>query len=528
MLNFNGKLKGVTQKSNGNILLRLVINKSLRKYFNRVEFKKTYDINKYINLKEIIKDIENIKVDYEVIKEKYKMRVLTDSELQRLVDEFIVNNLNEDYEARINGSYTGSFGVGYVDGMNESPEDQALYALIGQLSELKEELADTNIKFSESILNTLLLKLNTSIDKLDVSSVNELQYNLKLASIEIVEEQLRRTTFKSKPKRIVKTKEPITLNNTLKRLTIEKAIIDYLEYYTDTNKTSQKTINEKEKALEYFLEVMKYIKIVYVEEIKKSDINTYVKKYLNCRPKAIGLIRNISFEDLVIGIDKDIFTESDNLSTNTINKQYQHINGFCNYLFDDGVITKRINQIKLEQELQNKEAFTLDEVGNITNYLKENNELYYKLFILYCLTGLRMNELLQSSILKEENTDILYFDVLGTKTDNARRMVPLHNKLIKINIDNQWLDELKNKYKNIKYISRKINELINDIVPEKSKTLYSTRHFFNTELLNTGVNKDIINKLVGHSDKKDLTVNTYGKNAFDLKVLKEAVDELKI
>ena len=131
--------KGITQKNNGNYSFRFAISKRLQPYFNRVEFKKTYDITKHLNFKEILNNVNNIKFQYEVIKDKIFMRTLSDTEIQDLVNEFIVNNLNEDYECRINGSYSGSFYSGHDTQSNKFPHEQVTnhLELLTQLSHIK-------------------------------------------------------------------------------------------------------------------------------------------------------------------------------------------------------------------------------------------------------------------------------------------------------------------------------------------------------------------------------------------------------
>lgn len=61
------------------------------------------------------------------------------------------------------------------------------------------------------------------------------------------------------------------------------------------------------------------------------------------------------------------------------------------------------------------------------------------MFMVYLLTGLRSNELWQSDIIEVDN--ILAFNVSGTKTKEAKRLIPLHSVLIDLEITKNWLDE---------------------------------------------------------------------------------------
>ena len=139
-----------------------------------------------------------------------------------------------------------------------------------------------------------------------------------------------------------------------------------------------------------------------------------------------------------------------------------------------------------------------------------------------------MEELWQSTIETEIDTNIIYFNVEGTKTKESNRKIPMHSELIKLGISQDWLSTLKSSYKNNKYLSRKINTIIREVINNQKKTLYSARHFFTTELLKADVGKSKIDKLVGHSDKKDLTTNTYGRNAFTLEILKIEIEKINL
>lgn len=49
-------------------------------------------------------------------------------------------------------------------------------------------------------------------------------------------------------------------------------------------------------------------------------------------------------------IDKNEIKEDEKIKPNSINKYYQRINGFINFLFTDGFIDKNIAQVKITQE----------------------------------------------------------------------------------------------------------------------------------------------------------------------------------
>lgn len=95
----------------------------------------------------------------------------------------------------------------------------------------------------------------------------------------------------------------------------------------------------------------------------------------------------------------------------------------------------------------------------------------------------------------------------------------MHSELIKLGISQDWLSTLKALIKIINTYLWKLYYHKGSYYNLEKNTL-SARHFFTTELLKADVGKSKFDKLVGHSDKKDLTTNTYGRNAFTLEILK--------
>ena len=222
--------KGISQKNNGNYLFRLSINKQLQSYFNRVEFKKTYDITKYLNLKDILNNVSEIKSQYESIKDKVYMKVLGNTEIQDLVDKFLTDNLNEDYEYRVNGSFSGSFFCGIDDTSNKTPTEQTISQLGMLLFDYKEELTNVNSNSMYNIADELLQTINLNLNDIDEQSKKEFLYLLRQTNIAFMEEQIKRTKGISKAARINKKHiEETNQDTTSSKLSIEKAINDYLK-----------------------------------------------------------------------------------------------------------------------------------------------------------------------------------------------------------------------------------------------------------------------------------------------------------
>lgn len=491
---------GLSIKPNGNYLFRFVISDKLRRFFNRLEFKKTYKQDFY--LLDIIKDIENIKAQYSHIKNLSLKNTLSEDKIQELINRFLLDNLNKDYELKVVN----------LDNSN----------IQNKISNTRDKLNNTE-NILKDTAKDLLDSIGLDIDSFDKNKKKNLILKLKQIQINLFNQvlYLDNTPLKTKRKILI---NDITINEP-KIISVNTAIEIYQKYYEDTSSTSSKTYFEKINALEYFKSVVG--SNISVKSLKKSDIDRFVYKYLQNKPKTnLPKYKNIDTKTIIKMIDNNEIKEDEKIKLNSVNKYYQHINGFINFLFTDGLIDKNIAQVKITQELQNRDTLNTQDVINIINHLKQSsNKIYYEMFMVYLLTGLRSNELWQSDIIELDN--ILAFNISGTKTKEAKRIIPLHSDLINLNINKNWLDELKLTYNNCRYITRKLNDEIKPFLNDK-QTLYSTRHWFVTELLRNDISENIIDVLVGHSNQKNLNKSTYGRDAFTINILKNAIENLEV
>lgn len=172
--------------------------------------------------------------------------------------------------------------------------------------------------------------------------------------------------------------------------------------------------------------------------------------------------------------------------------------------------------------------FTKDEIKKVFNNLdytigfprgnKENYEMNLTDSIVILLhSGLRIGELLGIKT-SDVHLDEGWIQVNGTKTKNAKRILPIHNDIIEIikrNMFGEYLISypdgkairyqgyLKNFYKHyMAYLGF-------DVTP------HATRHTFITVANNCNVNEVALKKIVGHSNK-DITEHYTHKELTDL------------
>jgi len=181
----------------------------------------------------------------------------------------------------------------------------------------------------------------------------------------------------------------------------------------------------------------------------------------------------------------------------------------------------RFLKIKTAQKVE-KVIFSDDDIKT----LKNTDDEYSKMILIYIYTGFRMRELLD---LKKTNVDIVnWFIIGGNKTDKGKgRTVPIpegirHLILHFYNKNNVYLFEYQSK----PFTSNKYRIYIFDVAVKgltKGLTPHSTRHTYATLLARAGVDTKTIQELVGHTDYQT-TANIYTHKNIDDKI--KAVDKL--
>jgi integrase len=140
---------------------------------------------------------------------------------------------------------------------------------------------------------------------------------------------------------------------------------------------------------------------------------------------------------------------------------------------------------------------------------------------------MRPSELWKCTI-NQEN-DIYYFDLtskdIDLKTSTSRRKIPLHSKLIDMNIHNR-LRLLQDNFKQVNISNHFNKQIINTIEDTNNKRMYGFRHTVATTLKHNDIFMDKVSEILGHSYQDDsMTKSTYSAN-YTLLQLKEAIDSL--
>lgn len=506
----------LTINKNGYYVIRFKIKYELRYYFNRVA------INKSLSTK----DYKEAKLKADLIYYEYTnivkvINVLTSEQIQNLVNKYIQEQLQQDTISR------ASTGAGLVfanadDGNHFKNNAQASREVISSfLAEYREELGNNDISIIESIGTELLNNINIDYDSSNTTH--------RLFMIELLKGQIKLFTEVGE-RYLGNYKEDNTFIPIQQQIAPKEIIVTLKEAYTRFDSWYKKIgVTPKQ----YMATTNKLIKTILpyfnndtdVKTITLEDIEEF-KEFLSVFPNISRLpYKNMDFKEI---------SNLDNvpeccISESTQSKYLKILKQFFHFMLDDGVIdrdpTKRLimpNGVSNSTEPFTKEDITIlfNEFELLTN---DSKYIYYIL----AYTGMRPSELWKCTI-NQEN-DIYYFDLtskdIDLKTSTSRRKIPLHSKLIDMNIHNR-LRLLQDNFKQVNISNHFNKQIINTIEDTNNKRMYGFRHTVATTLKHNDIFMDKVSEILGHSYQDDsMTKSTYSAN-YTLLQLKEAIDSL--
>jgi len=306
-------------------------------------------------------------------------------------------------------------------------------------------------------------------------------------------------------------------------------------------------IVEKSKKIQEIIEL-------YLEEKTKDNNKETVNDKRRTYKTLIDLFGNIeinlfSKKELVSWKSTQI---SKNIRATTINSKIGELNGLFEYALNNGFYTLDKNPCeglkigkasKLRATFQSYEPFNNDELKSIftpsTYFKKFTKPDQYFLPLMALFTGARREEL---ASLKANNIKpidgVWSMEIEEGKNENARRIIPIHSKLIELGL----LDYAKSiQEKGYSYLFPYLLESANgrgknagrqfslymrdDLKIENSrKVFHSFRHTVITRLHTINSNKAHVIQLVGHEDSS-VHFGTYTHD-IELKALQETLNRL--
>lgn len=365
-----------------------------------------------------------------------------------------------------------------------------------------------------------------------------------------------------------------TASNSMKLQNIKSAhrlgdlINDYLKE-KEREGLAKRSLGELKSCLAYLTDVLgqNYL-IGKVDNDKARDIKVSLMNTPKDRNKS-NLTRDLALSEQVkVAKEKNL----DCLSNVSVNKYLGYFEGLFNWANSNKYINENVfNGIRVKAEAKKarrRDKFSKEEVLKIIDNLNSNlnnkkivkNISSYWGALIAVYTGARRNEiagLLPDDVKQDESSGVWYFDIKDEaeegkelKTEAAKRVVPVHSKLIKLGFidfvsESKAIGEKKkSKYgKKLRLLydltytehekwGRELGRWFNGSylkglgLKTKKKTLHSLRHSFITNLSIAGIEGANIKSMVGH-EPDTVTTEVYTHYGVEhLPVFKEAIEKL--
>lgn len=303
-----------------------------------------------------------------------------------------------------------------------------------------------------------------------------------------------------------------------------KQIIKYIGYYP--------TKREAVKALEayntdpYELGIVKlttldvYEKWLAQQKMSVSGLSTYMSSF----KKAI-MIHGMLFEDVKLMHLEQCME----LQTATMKKPFKAVmQNLYKYAIKHEIVNRNLADLLEYETIKSKErrTFEVEHIDILWKNLGNHPHADIPLIMLY--TGVRINELLK---LKSENVNMKErYLITGSKTDAGKdRVIPIHDKIVpliekRLAEGHPFLITNDKGYPiHYKTLQPKIWPYVVKEVVGVDYTAHETRHTFITHMNKVGVNRALIQRIVGHASRE--VTDIYIHNSID--ELLQAINQLE-
>lgn len=270
-----------------------------------------------------------------------------------------------------------------------------------------------------------------------------------------------------------------------------------------------------------FQQVYEILKEEKLEKMKPAAKSAYISAYKKC-----GNLYNMRMNEIVTTHMQNVVNEYADKSKSTQNNLLKLFHAVYKIADKNNFVDKdysKFVEITSEKESKVKTPFSREEVRLVWDNIEwiQKSERKHALtgvplmdsVLVMLYTGMRIGELLD---LKAEDVHLeeRWIDLRGTKTAAARRVVPIHKKLMPILERRIVLNSTghifkSNKGKQIEYHSY-LTSFFDPMCEElgMKHTPHECRHSFATYAAASKLNPVYLKKIIGHS-AQDLTQDTY-------------------
>lgn len=486
-------------KRNKTYYIRLSINDDLKIYFgNKREYIKSLKTHNINNAKLITKYLLS-KFNY--IKRAFKM--FTTQEIKEYIEEFKKTNFDDIINRNTHLSINEIDNIIRVLNQEVDIYDELIEKELYDLMKL------IDLNDSEKIIYGMDVdsaeKFKKSIIQIKINALNEVKKNIQ-------------------NKINIENSNQINIDNN-EVVTIKQAIDEWINTRVGIT-DNQKYMSERD--VKHFLEYCDMNKIIYIQNLKHSNLIDY-RNYL-----------------------KKVKSKS---KISTLNNALTNIITFLNHCHEKShyinKITKdvKFTMTKKDKLKQRRKPYTNEEYKKILDNInlikhtpkgkltKYHNE-YETIIKIGAYTGGREREICQltkKDILKDEN-DIYYFnfrieideeDDKELKTISSFRKVPIHSELLDDVLKYVKSVRTNNLFKiKSNYFSIDFGEFKRKLGFGEKHVFHSFRNTLQNKLKQKKVEFQIINEIAGHgSEDEDKITNDYTE-VYELHILKEAIEKI--
>ena len=224
------------------------------------------------------------------------------------------------------------------------------------------------------------------------------------------------------------------------------------------------------------------------------------------------------------------FARTENRAERTFRNDLNYLGAVFNFARNYGYIQKIPNPFR-EQKIPNfrkpinRKPFNNGMIAKLLELNKNDKELTQLIYVSY-YTGMRLDEIFNAILDREENVRIFKVAENGGKTESATRIIPLHSELKKINLT-EWSSPSSTAIG--KRFGRLKDKMLMELGIEEDKNKYvhhSFRHGFSTILLNSKYSELEISDLTGHK-KSNIGRTQAGKTYFARQSMSKLIEMIE-
>lgn len=272
---------------------------------------------------------------------------------------------------------------------------------------------------------------------------------------------------------------------------------------------------------------------VPVGTITKSDLKKALSSVAGLPARNKSPYKNMTLEEIV---NSDI-PEDDLLSSKSVKEHLKVAQGlFSSYLVRELDVLKSSPTEGLRWEVDDNRyaCLTDSQVRKALVRAKAKPEWFWWFMMIAVYSGARRSEIASLEVTDFKlcsDTGRYYFVIHRGKTKAARRMVPLHDELLKAGVLD-WLEGVKGLLfpvasQNLNRVTDNFSSLLEEQANDLGERIvfHSTRHTFITKARSQGASTPLVQQVVGHEKTGSGVTDRY-THSFQMKEILHVVDRV--